>query len=63
MPPVLLHIGYHKTGSRWLRFLFFGNPETGFGWVDKTGPDHPVRRLVGARPFEFDAVGESVDQA
>jgi hypothetical protein len=55
MPPVLLHIGYHKTGSRWLRFLFFGNPQTGFGWVDKTGADHPVRRLVGARPFEFDA--------
>jgi len=55
MPPLLLHIGYHKTGSRWLRFLFFGNPATGYGWVDKTGPDHPVRRLVGARPFEFDA--------
>ena len=51
----LLHIGYHKTGSRWLRFLFFGNPQTGFGWVDKTAPDHPVRQLVGARPFEFDA--------
>jgi hypothetical protein len=54
-PPILLHIGYHKTGSRWLRFLFFGNPDTGFGWVDKSGPDHPVRRLVGARPLEFDA--------
>jgi Sulfotransferase family len=53
--PLLLHIGYHKTGSRWLRFLFFGNAQTGFGWVDKTAPDHPVRRLVGARPFEFDA--------
>jgi hypothetical protein len=55
MAPVLVHIGYHKTGSRWLRFLFFDNPQTGFGWVDKTAPDHPVRRLVGARPFEFDA--------
>jgi hypothetical protein len=55
MAPVLVHIGYHKTGSRWLRFRFFGNPQTGFGWVDKTAPDHPVRRLVGARPFEFDA--------
>jgi hypothetical protein len=55
LPPVLLHIGYHKTGSRWLRFLFFGNPQTGFGWVGKTGVDHPVRRLVGARPLEFDA--------
>src|SRR2546430_4153548 len=46
-PPVLLHIGYHKTGSRWLRDLFFGNPSTGYGWVDKPGPEHPVRRLVG----------------
>jgi hypothetical protein len=53
--PPLVHIGYHKTGSRWLRFLFFGDPRTGFGWVDKTGPDHPVRRLVGARSLEFDA--------
>jgi Sulfotransferase family len=53
--PPLVHVGYHKTGSRWLRFLFFGNPRTGFGWVDKTGPNHPVRRLVGARPLEFDA--------
>ena len=53
--PPLVHIGYHKTGSRWLRFLFFGNPRTGFGWVDKNGPDHPVRRLVGARSLEFDA--------
>jgi Sulfotransferase family len=55
MSAPLVHVGYHKTGSRWLRFLFFGNPQTGFGWVGKTGPDHPVRRLVGARPFEFDA--------
>ncbi len=53
--PPLVHVGYHKTGSRWLRFVFFGNPRTGFGWVDKSGPDHPVRRLVGARPLEFDA--------
>lgn len=55
MQPVLLHVGYHKTGSRWLRHLFFGNPETGYGWVGKAGEDHPVRRLVGARPLEFDA--------
>jgi len=55
MPSVLVHIGYHKTGSRWLRHLFFGNPATGYGWVDKAGEEHPVRRLVGARPFEFDA--------
>jgi Sulfotransferase family len=55
IPPVLLHIGYHKTGSRWLRHLFFGNPATGYGWVDKAGEEHPVRRLVAVRPFEFDA--------
>ncbi|HZR91584.1 MAG TPA: sulfotransferase [Gaiellaceae bacterium] len=53
-PPVLLHVGYHKTGSRWLRSLFFGNAATGFGWVGKAGADHPVRQLVGARPLEFD---------
>jgi hypothetical protein len=55
MPEILLHIGYHKTGSRWLRELFFGNPATGYGWVDKEGEEHPVRRLVAARPLEFDA--------
>lgn len=60
-PAVLLHIGYHKTGSRWLRFLFFGNPQTGFGWVDKTGPEHPVRRLVRARPLEFDAAASRAE--
>jgi len=52
---VLLHVGYHKTGSRWLRALFFGNPATGLGWTDKDGVDHPVRKLVAARPLEFDA--------
>jgi hypothetical protein len=61
MAPVLLHIGYHKTGSRWLRHLFFGNPGTGYGWVDKSGEDHPVRRLVAARPFEFDAVASRAE--
>jgi hypothetical protein len=55
MTPILVHIGYHKSGSGWLRRLFFSNPETGFGWVGKKSRKHPVRRLVGARPFEFDA--------
>jgi hypothetical protein len=61
MPPILLHIGYHKTGSRWLRHLFFGNPATGYGWVDKAGEEHPVRRLVRARPFEFDAAASRAE--
>jgi hypothetical protein len=52
---ILLHIGYHKTGSGWLRRFFFVNPETGFGWIGKSGMEHPVRRLVAVRPFAFDA--------
>ena len=55
MAPVLVHIGYHKSGSGWLRRLFFSNPASGFGWVGKKSRNHPVRQLVGARPFEFDA--------
>jgi Sulfotransferase family len=53
--PILIHIGYHKTGSGWLRRLFFNDPRTGFGWLGKDPSKHPVRQLVRARPFEFDA--------
>lgn len=56
MEPILIHIGYHKTGSGWLRRVFFVNPATGFGWIGKSKPSHPVRRLVAARPLEFDPV-------
>jgi hypothetical protein len=52
--PILLHIGYHKTGSGWLRRCFFNDPRTGFGWLGKDPGRHPIRRLVQARPFEFD---------
>jgi hypothetical protein len=55
MSRLLVHIGYHKSGSNWLRQLFFSNPRTGFGWVGKSPGDHPVRRLVAARALEFDA--------
>jgi hypothetical protein len=53
--PVLVHIGYHKTGSGWLRRLFFSNPQTGFGWLGKDPGKHPIRRLVSARPLDFDS--------
>jgi hypothetical protein len=53
--PILIHIGYHKTGSGWLRRHFFSNPQTGFGWLGKDPGKHPIRRLVAARPLEFDA--------
>lgn len=53
--PILIHIGYHKTGSGWLRRRFFNDPRTGFGWLGKDPSKHPVRQLVRARPFEFSA--------
>ena len=55
MGAVLLHIGYPKTGSGWLRRKFFADPRTGFGKIGKSGARHPVPRLVAARPLEFDA--------
>src|SRR6266511_2043126 len=54
-PPVLIHIGYHKTGTNWLQRHFFGDSRTGLQWVGKSGGDHPARQLVRARPLEFDA--------
>ncbi len=55
MVPVLVHIGYHKTGTNWLQRHFFGDSRTGLQWVGKSGGDHPARQLVRARPLEFDA--------
>jgi hypothetical protein len=59
--PILIHIGYHKTGSGWLRRLFFNDPRTGFGWLGKDPEKHPVRRLVRVRPFQFDAAAFRAD--
>jgi hypothetical protein len=59
--PILIHIGYHKTGSGWLRRLFFSNAKTGFGWLGKDPTNHPIRRLVAARPLEFDAARFQAD--
>ena len=52
---VLVHIGYHKTGTNWLQRLLFSDPETGYRWLGKRPSSHPVRRIVRDRPFEFDA--------
>ena len=53
MGPVLVHIGYHKTGTKWLRGFLFRDPATGYGWLPKESP--PIRSFVRARPLEFDA--------
>jgi hypothetical protein len=52
MGPVLVHIGYHKTGTKWLRAALFRDPATGYGWVPKDS--EPIRALVRERPLEFD---------
>jgi hypothetical protein len=52
---VLIHIGYHKTGTNWLQRRFFSDPATGYRWLGKRPGSHPVRRFVRDRPFEFDA--------
>jgi hypothetical protein len=52
--PVLIHVGYHRTGSSWLQKHVFGQPkETGFYRISKATDDSPVRRLINARWSEF----------
>jgi Sulfotransferase family len=55
LTPLLVHIGYHKTGTNWLQEELFGNPRTGYRWLGKQPLTHPVHTLVRARPFDFDA--------
>jgi sulfotransferase family protein len=52
---VLVHIGYHKTGSNWLQHMLFEDPATGYAWLGHETRDHPVRRVIHDRPLEFDA--------
>jgi hypothetical protein len=52
--PVLIHIGYHRTGSSWLQKHFFTHRKSGFEWIGKSQDDHPVRRVITMRWSEFD---------
>jgi Sulfotransferase family len=52
MAAPLIHIGYHKTGTKWLRGGLFLNKNAGYHWIDKDTP--PVRRIVREHPLEFD---------
>jgi len=51
---VLIHIGYHKSGSSWLQQHLFSRESAGFGWLGKTAGS-PVRRFVDDDPLDFDA--------
>lgn len=55
MGRLLLHIGYHKTGTTWLQSAWWSNPKSGYMWVSEHTAQHPVRRIVLDRPLEFDA--------
>jgi hypothetical protein len=54
MNPILVHIGYHKTGTNWLQRELFRD-EAGYRWLGKCPRTHPVRRFVRDGPLEFDA--------
>jgi enoyl-CoA hydratase/carnithine racemase len=53
--PLLLHIGYHKTGTTWLQSVWWSDPASGYKWISEHEDWHPVRRIVLERPLEFDA--------
>jgi hypothetical protein len=55
MASLLVHIGYHKTGTAWLQNAWWSDPTTGYKWISEHSGKHPVRRIVLERPFEFDA--------
>jgi hypothetical protein len=51
---VLVHIGYHKTGTSWLQHFVFEDPASGYGSVGHRAPTHLLRRLVGEHPLHYD---------
>jgi hypothetical protein len=64
-PSLLIHIGYTKTATSWLQRYLFGNPATGFGWLETKGDipgrphkDSPVRQLLSLFEVDTPAVRE-----
>lgn len=49
---LLVHIGYHKTGTKWMQRQLFRSPEAGFVMPWSIG--ETLRRLVLVNPFDFD---------
>ena len=50
---LLIHIGYHKTGTTWLQNYFFRNPDTGFMMPFER--EKVFENIVFVHPFDFDA--------
>ena len=53
MPPPLIHIGYHKTGTTWLQTSLFNNPAAGY--TTPVPASTILERLVRPKPLDFDA--------
>jgi len=51
---ILLHIGYHKTGSTFLQKRFFGSENTGFALPNNMPRHALVEDIVSPAPFCFD---------
>jgi hypothetical protein len=51
-PPILLHVGYHKTGSSWLQRRVFASPQSGFEWLGR--PWQARQQIVAPHPLAFD---------
>lgn len=51
-PPLLLHVGYHKTGSSWLQRRVFAAPQSGFEWLGR--PWQARQQIVAPHPLVFD---------
>lgn len=52
--PVLLHIGYHKTGTTWLQQFLFGHPDSGFEWIGR--PWEARKQIVAPHALAYDPV-------
>jgi hypothetical protein len=50
---VIVHIGYQKTGTKWLRDRLFAQPKAGFRVVPRDSP--LIHELLYGDPLEFDA--------
>ncbi|MDZ4835086.1 MAG: sulfotransferase [Candidatus Melainabacteria bacterium] len=50
---LLIHIGYHKTGTSWLQTHLFPSAELGLGMV---GMEEVRKTLIADRPLQFDPV-------
>jgi hypothetical protein len=50
--PVLLHVGYHKTGTTWLQQCLFGHPDSGFEWIGR--PWEARKQIVAPHPLAYD---------